>query len=469
MQSFKYKFGRGTVANKSFFSDYSSPSVGSERTALFNFNTRPTNSVSVENIPDHVDRREVVNLFGTLIGEVRGFQDVRDTSNPRLDITFADRDAASQAMCMNGYTVAGAPLKVSTLTTSPINRADKVLSDNRRNLYVLGLPFALTKNEFAAVFAQYGVVSHCVILATVDNSSRRRGFIVMSSHGEARQAMAALTRTQIKGHTIDVSWAVVQRSQGFLDGGDRAMLLDSRSQLHSPSPKGCETRQPSSSRSSDSSLDSQEADPASLRIVSLPTKSMLVTNLPILLFSQVHDLHPLFLPFGHIEKLEIVQVFPLGTISVFVQYLYASIAQEAKECLSGQIYGTHRIEAHFVQSPVLDIPRSDPLAPTTIHNKPATYYSSPGIAFPTSSFLGWTSASSVHISKNNPPLDHATYSSEDVPRSDIPTAHSRQSSRSLTYPLSDAFNDFDGLVSNSASSRYIFLNSATELIVIKRL
>ena len=90
------------------------------------------------------------------------------------------------------------------------------------------------RNEFAALFSRYGTVSHCVILATVDNSSRRRGFIVMSTHEEAKLAMSELTRTQIKsvsshalsngaglielgevrGHTIDVSWAVVQRSQG---------------------------------------------------------------------------------------------------------------------------------------------------------------------------------------------------------------------------------------------------------------
>lgn len=55
-----------------------------------------------------------------------------------------------------------------------------------------------SRSEFAAIFTQYGTVSHCVILATVDNSSRRRGFIVMSSHEQAKQAMVALTRTQIK-------------------------------------------------------------------------------------------------------------------------------------------------------------------------------------------------------------------------------------------------------------------------------
>lgn len=48
------------------------------------------------------------------------------------------------------------------------------------------------------LFSRYGTVTHCVILATVDNSSRRRGFVVMSTHEEAKLAMDSLTRTQLK-------------------------------------------------------------------------------------------------------------------------------------------------------------------------------------------------------------------------------------------------------------------------------
>ena len=42
------------------------------------------------------------------------------------------------------------------------------------------------------IFSRYGVVSHSVILATIDNSSRRRGFIVMSTHAEALSALGSL-------------------------------------------------------------------------------------------------------------------------------------------------------------------------------------------------------------------------------------------------------------------------------------
>ena len=138
-------------------------------------------------------------------------------------------------------------------------------------------------------------------------------------------------------------------SLGFLDGGDRAMLLDSRSRLPSPSPKSYDKPTLASSDTSESSSGSHNSDPAFLATCSVPTASLLVTNLPTLLFSQAQDLHPLFVPFGHIEKLEIVQVSPLGTMSVVVQYSAANVAQEAKETLSGQLYGSYQIEARYVK------------------------------------------------------------------------------------------------------------------------
>ena len=127
------------------------------------------------------------------------------------------------------------------------------------------------------------------------------------------------------------------------------MLLDSRSRLPSPSPKIYDKPTLASSDTSESSSGSYDSDPASLATCSVPTASLLVTNLPTLLFSQAQDLHPLFLPFGHIEKLEIVQVSPLGTMSVVVQYSAAHVAQEAKETLSGQLYGSYQIEARYVK------------------------------------------------------------------------------------------------------------------------
>lgn len=57
---------------------------------------------------------------------------------------------------------------------------------------------SFARNQFVDVFSQFGTVAHAVILATVDNASRRRGFIVMGSHQEAKAAMDGLSRKEIK-------------------------------------------------------------------------------------------------------------------------------------------------------------------------------------------------------------------------------------------------------------------------------
>ena len=112
--------------------------------------------------------------------------------------------------------------------------------DDNENLYVL---VALRKWVSASHWLDYQLIrykehyetiSHCVILVTVDNSSCHRGLIVMFTYEEAKLAMSGLMRTWIKsvssralsngaglieigeveGHTVDVSWAVIQCSQG---------------------------------------------------------------------------------------------------------------------------------------------------------------------------------------------------------------------------------------------------------------
>lgn len=58
--------------------------------------------------------------------------------------------------------------------------------------------FFVFRSDFVKTFEPYGTVTHAVILATLDSASRRRGFVVMSGHQEAKAAMGALSRTQIK-------------------------------------------------------------------------------------------------------------------------------------------------------------------------------------------------------------------------------------------------------------------------------
>ncbi|EAU89659.2 hypothetical protein CC1G_02548 [Coprinopsis cinerea okayama7 len=308
----------------------------------------PSTTVQIKNIPNHIEVGEIISLFKSLIGEIRHFQESSSDCRTSLDISFYHRDLATKALCLNGYSIGGCSLEVTPLG-SPPTRPRRSL-DDRRNLYVLGLPFALTKTEFSNLFSRYGTVVHCVILATVDNSSRRRGFVVMSSHEEAKRALTGLTRAQIKGHTIDVSWAVVQRSQGFLDGGDRAMLLEPRPS-HLSNVDYRDRHNYSSSGSDTSEYSSTPPGSNSGAIVNspIPTTALLITNLPALLFSQAQDLHPLLCPFGRIERMHTVPIHGSETVSAVVQYASSESAIEARNTLNGQTYDTHRpVEVHFV-------------------------------------------------------------------------------------------------------------------------
>ncbi|KAF9233193.1 hypothetical protein BU15DRAFT_54228, partial [Melanogaster broomeanus] len=238
--------------------------------------------------------------------------------------------------------------------------------EDRRNLYVLGLPFDLTKTDFTMIFEPFGTVTHAVILATVDNASRRRGFVVMSTHQEAKVAMRALSCTKIKGHTLDVSWAVVQRSQGFLDGADRTTMLavsgpcslSSSDEVHT-NPALSHAREP------------EHVIDNNWNLTYTPTSTLLVSNLPTVLFTQISDLHPLFYPFGPIKDMRILGPFPGDplnrTVTAVVQYDDASIAQEAKETLQFQSYAGYPIGVHYIceRSTAL------PARPPSHHGKPS--------------------------------------------------------------------------------------------------
>ena len=84
-----------------------------------------------------------------------------------------------------------------------------------------------------------------------------------------------------------------------------------------------------------------------------PTPTLLVMNLPVFLFSQTTDLHPLLLPFGKIHKLEILPVIPgqsPGTLRVVVEYCSSSCAKEAKETIQGQYYSNCAVAVEFLAS-----------------------------------------------------------------------------------------------------------------------
>lgn len=141
------------------------------------------------------------------------------------------------------------------------------------------------------------------------------------------------------------------------------MLLDSRT-----SPGSCvqgsrnDTPEISSANSSASSITTHENELASLSPSLVPTPTILVTNLPTLLFSQVQDMDPLFCPFGRIKKLEVVDSSSKDSISAIVEYASVAIAQDAKETLHGQCYAGHQLSARYVRS------KSPPLALALVSN-----------------------------------------------------------------------------------------------------
>lgn len=122
------------------------------------------------------------------------------------------------------------------------------------------------------------------------------------------------------------------------------MILDART--HIPTPSRLQER---SGFLQDLPHSSEDANSTFLITCSVPAMCLLVSNLPTMLFSQAQDLHPLFFPFGQIDRLGIVHISPLGYLSVIVQYTSTSSAQEAKESLNGQLYGNFRIEARYVR------------------------------------------------------------------------------------------------------------------------
>jgi hypothetical protein len=85
----------------------------------------------------------------------------------------------------------------------------------------------------------------------------------------------------------------------------------------------------------------------------IPTSTILVTNLPSALFSEILDLHPLLCPFGGIKTLKILDSslgdLCLGKTSVLVEYATVSGAKEAKEALHGQFYACYPVCVLYIQ------------------------------------------------------------------------------------------------------------------------
>jgi hypothetical protein len=139
-------------------------------------------------------------------------------------------------------------------------------------------------------------------------------------------------------HTVDVSWAVVQRSQGFMDGADRLALLEAQSTAQSQTiSQSCTPQVP---------------------LPPLPPSKhscvLLISNLSALLFSNVSDLYPLVCPYGDVKNLKLLDISRSKgnhAVSAVVEYHCGSSAEDAFHCLNQQTYADQTIQVDYLLGP----------------------------------------------------------------------------------------------------------------------
>lgn len=76
-------------------------------------------------------------------------------------------------------------------------------------LYVGNLPWTMTDFELGELFAQYGEVSHAIIIVDFETGgSRGFGFVTMPDEEDARKAIAVLEGKEFQGRPLRVRVAI---------------------------------------------------------------------------------------------------------------------------------------------------------------------------------------------------------------------------------------------------------------------
>lgn len=127
---------------------------------------------------------------------------------------------------------------------------------------------------------------------------------------------------------------------GFLDGGDRTVSVEGQV----GSPPSSFDRGATTAFQIPIALNGRFKTANSLSGAQFGPASIVVYNLPAVLFAQDSDLEPLFFPFGEVKEIRRQGPFPAtqsraDTISVLVTYSSYTGAKEAKLALHGQSYG----------------------------------------------------------------------------------------------------------------------------------
>ncbi|KAF8583271.1 hypothetical protein K439DRAFT_1634547 [Ramaria rubella] len=169
--------------------------------------------------------RGISDLFQSHVGVVGCVSESMEAGRKWMKVAFRDEDDLKKAMCMSGYSIGDASIQVSMLCTPSVLSFAKLKSkqpmrskrvaDTRRNLYVLNVPHDLSAQAYHDLFTPHGKPTHTVLLKTQDSCSRRRGFVVMSTHDEAQDVINWLDGICISGFQLRVTWANIDRSNGF--------------------------------------------------------------------------------------------------------------------------------------------------------------------------------------------------------------------------------------------------------------
>ena len=90
-------------------------------------------------------------------------------------------------------------------------------------IYVGSLPYSVSEQKLADLFAPYGTVASVKIISDkYSGQSKGFGFVEMSSNDEAQKAIAALNGTQLEGRTLVVNEARPMESRPRSPGGGRS-------------------------------------------------------------------------------------------------------------------------------------------------------------------------------------------------------------------------------------------------------
>ncbi|KIJ36322.1 hypothetical protein M422DRAFT_69735 [Sphaerobolus stellatus SS14] len=306
-------------------------------------------------MPQQFNAQDVSNFLYTHAGcTVLHATEQLEDGKKWIRLGFGDEDTQRKAVCMTGFPIGGATLEVTplskmsnSLTTKPKIRSfsKKRGPDTRRNLYVLNLPHDLPEQAYHDLFLPHGTPTHTVLLKTYDSCSRRRGFVVMSKHEEAQQVIKWLDGFCLRGFQLRVTWANIDRSNGFLSGYDRTNL--------SPMAESPTMLSPSISSTSIT-----QRNPIS----SMDVHTIVASNIPSSVFPKT-EIDILFKPFGHIQNIEVItphsapnhllaNLAPTSPIAqtAIVTYMNANDAIAAKNTLHGQVYEGFTLAVGFVSN-----------------------------------------------------------------------------------------------------------------------